>query len=261
MSIPEAEPNPSPKRALIQPRGLSPADEHLQRLSHDIDTVMQLQLHHWSDEAWLPVADALAEYGVGVLKGWLYTRQIFDQVARHGFGALRRCPDSWLLDDNGDTIEELAGETVAAALKVFKFKILMKGKWDATKGASLATYFVGQCKLQFANVYDHWYNDRRANRLVLEEDANDWADRDRGTATEVVELITIERLLDRLSTPLAREIFRKKFIDRYTFDEIAATTEGVANGKAAENIVTKEKRRLRDEGAVQGDPADGRSGQ
>lgn len=61
---------------------------------------------------------------------------------------------SWLLDDNGDTIMGLARETAAAALHFFRFKVLMKGKWDAAKGASLATFFVGQCRLQFANVYN-----------------------------------------------------------------------------------------------------------
>lgn len=70
---------------------------------------MQLQLHCWSDEAWAPVAEALAEYWGRGLTGWLYTREIFVQVARGGFGGLRQCPDSWLLNDNGDTITGLAG--------------------------------------------------------------------------------------------------------------------------------------------------------
>ena len=96
------------ERARIQPVERT-AEEHLQRLRHDIDTVLQLQLYGWSDEAWAPVAEALAEYGVGVLTGWLYTREIFVQVARGSFGGLRQCPDSWLFDDNGDTITGLAG--------------------------------------------------------------------------------------------------------------------------------------------------------
>lgn len=165
-------------------------------------------------------------------------------MQRDGYGGLRQCPESWLDDD---TIVELAGETVAAALRYFKFKVLMANKWNAAKGASLATFFVGQCKRQFANVYDRWFTDRRNNQLVPDEEAGDWRASTPGVAAQVVELITAEQLLDRLSSPLAKEIFRKKFLARYTYEEIAESTEGVVNAKAAENIVTKERKRLRDE--------------
>jgi len=49
------------------------AEEHLERLRYDIDTVLQLQLRSWSDDAWEPVAQALTEYGFGVVKGWMHT--------------------------------------------------------------------------------------------------------------------------------------------------------------------------------------------
>lgn len=116
----------STERRRIQ-RSIPPAskEEHLERLCYDIDTVLQLQLQSYSDEAWEPVASALAEYGFGVIKGWLYTGEIFSQVARTGFGALPRCSQDWLDDD---TIEELAGETVSEALHYFKFEVLMKNQ-------------------------------------------------------------------------------------------------------------------------------------
>jgi hypothetical protein len=38
-------------------------DEHLGLLRRDVDTVLELQLHSYSDEAWTPVAEAFAEYG------------------------------------------------------------------------------------------------------------------------------------------------------------------------------------------------------
>ena len=96
-------------------------EEHLERLRYDVDTVLQLQLRSYSDESWKPVANALAEYGYGVMKGWLFTRRIYSEVARGGFGSLPRCPESWL---DEDTIQELAAETVAKALYYFKFAVL-----------------------------------------------------------------------------------------------------------------------------------------
>lgn len=43
--------------------------------------------------------------------------------------------------------------TVVNALGAFLDIALKKGNWSPTKGASLKTYFIGQCKIQFANVY------------------------------------------------------------------------------------------------------------
>jgi hypothetical protein len=65
------------------PPMLSP-EEHLERLRRDVDTVLQLQLRSYSDESWKPVANALAEYGYGVMKGWLFARRIYSEVARGG---------------------------------------------------------------------------------------------------------------------------------------------------------------------------------
>jgi hypothetical protein len=65
-------------------------DEHLGLLRRDVDTVLELQLHSYSDEAWTPVAEAFAEYGIGVLKAWLYTGQIYFQVTHNGYGRARR---------------------------------------------------------------------------------------------------------------------------------------------------------------------------
>jgi hypothetical protein len=37
-----------------------------------------------SDESWKPVVNALAEYGEGVMKGWLFTGRIYSEVAGGG---------------------------------------------------------------------------------------------------------------------------------------------------------------------------------
>jgi hypothetical protein len=52
-----------------------------------------------------------------------------------------------------DVAEELSGETVAKALHYFRENVLMRQRWNASKGASIKTYFIGQSLFQFANVY------------------------------------------------------------------------------------------------------------
>jgi hypothetical protein len=37
------------------------AEEHLERLRYDIDTILHCSWRSWSDEAWEHLADALAE--------------------------------------------------------------------------------------------------------------------------------------------------------------------------------------------------------
>ena len=219
------------------------AAEHLERLKYDVDTVLQLQLRSYSDEAWLPVADALVEYGMGVITGWLRSGQIFAEVARTGYGAIPRCPASWL--DN-DTIESLAGETITRALNYFKFKVLMKGKWNPARGASLTTFFIGQCKFQFANVYKVWHNAEADHHGLVSLDhrpeaAPPAAD---DPARELLATDGTEALLDQLSTSLARQVFSKKFVDGASYEEIVATTPGIKDVKAAQNLVFRERRRL-----------------
>lgn len=217
--------------------------EHLERLRYDIDTVLQLQLRSWSDEAWEPVASALAEYGFGVIKGWLHNGQIFAEVARTGYGALRRCPRHWLDDD---TIEELASLTVAEALRYFKLEVLMKGKWEAAKGASLATFFIGQCKFKFANVYTVWHHDEEDHRLHIDLNGEMPApvSLDERPGDRLMTETAARAVLDRLSSPLARQVFWKKFVRGDSYQLIATTTPGIKDAKAAENLVYRERRRL-----------------
>ena len=70
-----------------------------------------------------------------------------------------------------DEMQELTDETVAKALWHFKHDVLMRHKWDYHRGASLRTYFIGQCLIRFANIYRRWWgNEVRAGRVMLAED-------------------------------------------------------------------------------------------
>jgi hypothetical protein len=82
-------------------------------------------------------------------------RLIFQRVRERGYGGLPDPPDG--AHDDPDTVAELAQETVAKALRHFHDDVLVPGKWDSRRGATLRTYFIGQCLIRFANIYRRWW--------------------------------------------------------------------------------------------------------
>jgi len=49
----------------------------------------------------------------------------------------------------------------ARGLRYFIGEVLKPGKWDYRRGATLKTYFIGACLLQFANVFHLWATGQR----------------------------------------------------------------------------------------------------
>lgn len=210
--------------------------EHEERLRYDSQTVLELQLSGWSAEAWAPVAEALAEYGFGVMVGWLFTGKVFAEVTKVG-QPVTPCPSSWLDDEQ---VTSLADETVTNAIIKFQ-QVLMASKWEAGKGASLATYFVGQCKFQFSNVYRSWFvMEERRRREPVAYGLESVAEKD--TAAQAVGIGDAAGILERMP-PLVAEVFRLKYLEGFSYREIAEMVDGVKDAKAAENLVTREKAR------------------
>lgn len=97
-----------------------------------------------------------AAYGIAVLMAWTRTGQIFGKCLAKG-RPLSDMEPRWSRDDR----LEIAIETTARALKYFVENVLKAGRWDPCRGASLKTYFVGTCLLQFANVFELWVAEQR----------------------------------------------------------------------------------------------------
>lgn len=56
---------------------------------------------------------------------------------------------------------ELAEDTVADAIVHFRDHVLKRGHWNPAKGASLTTFFIGNCLMfQFPNLYRKWRSER-----------------------------------------------------------------------------------------------------
>jgi DNA-directed RNA polymerase specialized sigma24 family protein len=122
---------------------------HVDQLAADSDLVFELALHRYEGPRWSRFAAVLAEYGVAVLRPWIASGKVYAELGKKG----RHLQRDRRFKPSEDDALEMASETVARAIRHFREKVLMPGKWQASGGASLHTYFIGQCLFQFPDVY------------------------------------------------------------------------------------------------------------
>lgn len=134
----------------------SEAAQRLARLEADTELMLRLSAEGFDGRAWREVSGALIDYGFQVMRAWVVTGQVFVKLAEKGrtvqtppvMGIPR--PDALML----------AEDTVADAIVDFRDRVLGKGRWDPSKGASLTTFFIGNCLLfQFPSLYRAWRSD------------------------------------------------------------------------------------------------------
>lgn len=125
--------------------------DRVDRSVADADLQLRLALHRYEGAEWEVFATELARYGIGVLSAWMHRGLIFNRCKAKNIGLT-----PLLRPFTKDEVDELAGETVAKALHHFRVDVLMKNRWTPTGGASLRTFFLGQCLLRFGNVYRAW---------------------------------------------------------------------------------------------------------
>lgn len=137
--------------------------DRIDRLAADGDLVLTLQLHGYVGPKWDYVATELARYGIAVISGWMRRNLILARCRERGSGGLQDLGRPF----DADEIEEMAGETVGKALYHFRRDVLMRHRWSPSGGASLRTFFIGQCLMRFANIYRRWWgNESRFRGLA-----------------------------------------------------------------------------------------------
>lgn len=138
--------------------------EKVDRLAADVDLHTRLALAGFSGPEYYEFQTELTRYGLDVMTGWLRTGKIFAKMREDGYG-LPLPPDGAL---DRDAQDELAGETVAVALSRFHHDVLLRRRWDPRKGARLTTFFVGQCKIRFANIYRAWFDNEIRHDVLID---------------------------------------------------------------------------------------------
>lgn len=227
----------------------SASAQRLDRLVEDYNLVTMLALGGFQGSDYAYFETELAKYGIAVISSWLRRRLIFAKCRERGFGGLPEPPVGSF--DDPDTVSELASETVAQALYHFRSDVLLKGRWDPRKGASVRTYFVGQCLIRFANVYRRWWNNE-ARRDGAPADTSTLAaldpfDRRQPPSVEdlVVEQASVDRALQAIKDPRVRRALAF-YGAGYTYREIAARLE--TTEKAVERMIANERTRMRRRG-------------
>lgn len=97
--------------------------------------------------------DELARYAVSVLSAWMYSGYVFQLAARRGLVLRPTAAELDELHRDPSVRQELAVMVVAVALPAFREHALVGGGWQADRGASLTTYFLGACLTVFPNEF------------------------------------------------------------------------------------------------------------
>ena len=203
----------------------------------------RVQLHQFTGRPWDRFSRELARYGLGVLRAWIRYGTIYGKakaLTGYGLGRIEGWP-------NDEVVEDIAADTVVAALIYFRDKVLMTHRWQSSGGASLGTFFVGQCLYQFANIY------RSALRAELEriehattpidDVPEDRFDIIKGIEATIVANDTVAEAMALLSTDRAR---RALFMQEHGFSQREIADElGLPDAKSVENLIGYQLRQLR----------------
>ena len=168
----QPEPGDVPVDWLDEPAHAARA-EAVDRLAADYDLVTDLAWRQFIGADYDVFQTELARYGIAVLTAWMRSRVIFQRVRDRGYGGLPEPPSGSM--DDPDVVDELANETVAKALRHFRDDVLVPGKWDYRRGATLRTYFIGQCLIRFANIYRRWWAEEARHHRAILTDPQDLA--------------------------------------------------------------------------------------
>lgn len=130
------------------------------RLAGDLDLYNTLALSGFSGADYDYFADELARYGLAVIGAWVRSGLIYSKCRDRGFGGLPSPERELDIDD----VESITNETVGRAVVKFRETVLLTRRWDPSRGASLRTFFIGQCLIRFANVYRGWFAEQTRNQ-------------------------------------------------------------------------------------------------
>lgn len=228
-----------------------PPTERIDRLAGDERLRDLLAAQRFSGPNWEVFAEELARYGIAVIGGWTRRGMIISKCKEKGFGGLPEPPDRVFEDP--DAVADVAHETVAVALRHFRDDVLVPGRWDPKRGASLKTFFIGQCLMRFPNVYRAWWKQetqaRELGTTLVDDEILQALDRRRAATGEalVLDRMHATRILQAVSSPQARKAL---VYSAAGWRHVEIAEELGVTVKAVERIIANEKARLRSRGVA-----------
>jgi DNA-directed RNA polymerase specialized sigma24 family protein len=173
---------------------------HLKRIIADAELLLALQLAGFEGAQWEAFADALAGYGFQVMRAWIRSGKVFIRCREKKIRGSPSPPDRL---PNREDAEDLAIETVGIAIRKYRDTVLVANRWSPRGGASLKTFFIGQCLIRFPNVYDRWERQQRhwSHQPLHDcDEASRWQDSDAYNDPErtVITALELDQALSRL---------------------------------------------------------------
>jgi hypothetical protein len=232
--------------------GQSPADA-ARRLQADLLMVEAVLEEGLGGPRHRKLQEELIRYGVPVLRQLLFDGRIISKCKQ--LGRPLNDTQAWLEFTEADR-DELARDMVADGEPVFTMAVFRTRTWSADwhdgQAASLKTYFVNACVLQFPALYGKWLRQRRVSPAGLQVDAGG-PETVRDISGTVDLNDEVRRLLRSIPDPKVREVLALRAIG-YTAAE-AARRVGLTE-KAAEGRLARMRKALRKKpelGPVTGD--------
>jgi DNA-directed RNA polymerase specialized sigma24 family protein len=213
-----SEPDPA---ELIEPAELRQFDStsaarYLARIAADQEIMLRLSVEGFDGGAWTEVSEALVQYGWTVMRAWIVTGVVFAKCAERHLGGPKLAPPTGGM--RRDDALALADDTVADAIVNFRDKVLARGHWDPSRGASLATFFIGNCLLRFVNNYRKWRS------LMGREDATDVVEPEPRASDDPAAIVVaderVRELLGAVVDPQNQAILQLDAVG-HSLDEIA----------------------------------------
>lgn len=127
--------------------------ERIDRLAADRVLVAGFAAAGYAGEDWDFFENELARYGLAVMRAWLRRGLMRSKCLEKRIHATDL--PGWAREDDM-VVDSVAGETVADAIQRFRDEVLIPGVWDPERGASLRTFFVGQCLRRYPNAFQRW---------------------------------------------------------------------------------------------------------
>jgi hypothetical protein len=223
--------------------------ERLDRLCADAQLAERLHEAGYQGKEWVYFCTELIKYGYAVLIGWMRNGLIWRRLQDRGMGGLPQ-PLTWEWTD--EAWNELAGMTLAIAVEKFRDSVLLPGKWDSAKGASLKTYFIGQALFRFPNVYRSWHHAVGQHAVETPDEVLPWERHLPAVASSEEQVVVQDEIVRGLNGLDARTRAVLLLLDKgYQQAEVAAQL-GITR-KAVENVVRRhqvrqERRRGGDHG-------------
>jgi DNA-directed RNA polymerase specialized sigma24 family protein len=190
--------------------------ERMARLAADQDLIRKAEHECFTGPAWKELSTALAQYGYAVMGAWIRTGRVFRECRDKNIHVDEPPMDGFRRAD----AEELVMETVAIGLTMFQNRVLATGRWDPTRGASLTTFFIGQCLIQFPTVYRKWSRTVRREAALQAALAASRPDFQQDPAVAFELGADKAELLNQIPDPLTRDIATLRYAE-WSHEEIS----------------------------------------